>query len=149
MTPEDIQMIDAGADSREMSFSDFITYCVRKELIGSNAVSPELLANLAENLTILQNTVENAKSLCYTLKNGAEYALSYGITETIKRQEEEDFKERLENWMKNAVSLIRTSSNPKNMSRSLIEEGISTFDLTDYGISILENCADPSIPVRD
>lgn len=148
MKIEDIEMIDAGATSRNMTFSDFITYCVRKELIGSNGASPELLTNLAENLTILKKTIENAESLCYTMKNGAEYELSYSITENIRRQEEEERRDKLDKWMKSAVSMIKTSNNPQSMCKSLIDEGMRSLNLTDYAISILENTANSKIPIR-
>lgn len=149
MNIEDIEMIDAGATSRNMSFSDFITYCVKKELVGSNSISPDLISSLETQLNSIKEHLSDAETLCYTLKNGAEYELSYGITEIIKKKEEEERIAKVDKWMKSAVSMIRTSNNPKSMCKSLIEEGVRSLSLTDYAISILENTADRNIPIRN
>ena len=79
---EDIDLMEKGAEVKGMSVSNFIVYCVRKEFIGKDLISPdeidelnkqsELLFQLAETLrTTTQNL--NRKNRLPTYRQTKEY----------------------------------------------------------------------------
>ena len=149
LTPDDVDLIYAGANKSGMSFSDFIIYCVKKELTGSTTVSPDSLEEIQRQISQAKKAIIASEVMINNVKHGADYALETTVTEVIEKEMEEAFKVRLNRWIKDAVKAIKTSPDPRGASKVFIEEGIREYGITDYAISILENTANPNIPIRE
>lgn len=145
---EDIDLMEKGAEVKGMSVSDFIVYCVRKEFIGKDLISPDEIDELNKQSELLFQLAETLRTTTQNLNRKTDYQLTDKLKNIVTKEEEAIFQSNLKSWFETAKSSIEFSINPVSLSKELIKQGIYEYNLTDYAVSILENAADKTIQIR-
>lgn len=119
-----------------MSLGEFIEYSVQKELI-PGMVHDHTIVEIAERIMDLRTEFELVYEELQLIRDGV-----VAKSKTINEDE-------LSEWMDRSTRKLSVKNTPSKVLFDIIQEGVALYDLTDYGISVLENAYNDKVKIRE
>lgn len=136
LLPSTLKVIEDKSKIYDMTIGEYIEYVVGKDTLPNDTLSNEVMT-LIDQLCNLREGMDNAFAIAERER-----------VRQIEKDREVD-ADTTHEWLKCVVDRIKRGEiKGYEEIYHIIREGVEDYNLTDYGVSIIENTYNKAIPIR-